>query len=101
MSDYIIHNIKLSVNSQLELDFDELVEKDKPVDRFPNYYLGKIIGGKGRAAALRRKEKLHLPERHDSKRLQQQSHLQAARRQVERQGQHTHPETLGRVAAPA
>ena len=47
MSDYIIHNIKLSVNSQLELDFDELVEKDKPVDRFPNYYLGKIIGGKG------------------------------------------------------
>ena len=54
MSDYIIHNIKLSVNSQLELDFDELVEKDKPVDRFPNYYLGKIIGGKGNELLLNR-----------------------------------------------
>lgn len=54
MSDYIIHNIKLSVDSQLELDFDELVEKDKPVDRFPNYYLGKIIGGKGNELLLNR-----------------------------------------------
>ena len=50
MSDYIIHNIKLSVVQQF--DFDELVEKDKPVDRFPNYYLGRIIGGKGSELSL-------------------------------------------------
>lgn len=52
MSDYIIHNIRLSVVPLL--DFDELVEKDKPVDRFPNYYLGKIIGGKGSELNLNR-----------------------------------------------
>ena len=52
MSDYIIHNIKLLVVPQL--DFDNLVEKDKPVGRFPNYYLGKIIGGKGNELTLKR-----------------------------------------------
>ena len=52
MSDYIIHNIKLSVVPHF--DFDEIVEKDKPLDRFPNYYLGIIIGGKGNELLLNR-----------------------------------------------
>ena len=45
MSDYIIHNIGLTVSPQLDLF--GLVEQDKPVDKYPNYYLGKIIGGVG------------------------------------------------------
>lgn len=52
MSDYIIHNIKLSVVPKF--DFDKLVEMDKPVDKFPNYYLDKIIGGKGNELLLNR-----------------------------------------------
>ena len=35
MSDYIIHNIGLTVSSQLRLFSDE--EPDKPVNQFPNY----------------------------------------------------------------
>lgn len=45
MSEYIIHNIGLTVVPQF--DFDENEEKDKPVSLFPNFYLGKIIGKKG------------------------------------------------------
>lgn len=44
MSEYIIHNIGLTVVPQF--DFDENEEKDKPVSLFPNFYLGKIIGKK-------------------------------------------------------
>ena len=53
MSDYIIHNIGLTV-SQLALDLFELVEADKPADKFPHYYLGKIIGGTGNELELNR-----------------------------------------------
>ncbi len=43
MSDYIIHNIGLTVSG--ELTFDELLEQDKPANEYPNYYVGKVIGG--------------------------------------------------------
>ena len=63
MSDYIIHNIDLAVSPLL--DFDELVEPDKPVAKFPNYYLGKIIGDKGNELKLNRTRqnggKEHVP----------------------------------------
>ncbi len=63
MSDYIIHNIDLVVSPQL--DFDELVEPDKPVAKYPNYYLGKIIGDKGHELSLNRTRqgggKEHVP----------------------------------------
>ncbi len=52
MSDYIIHNIDLTVNPRL--DFYNLEEADKPVITFPNYYLGKIIGEKGKELQLKR-----------------------------------------------
>lgn len=50
MSDYIIHNIGLTVFPQL--DFNQLEEAGKPVKDFPNYYLGKIIGGTGDELSL-------------------------------------------------
>lgn len=52
MSEYIIHNIDLVVTPQL--DFDELVEQDKPVASFPHYYISKLIGGKGNELSLNR-----------------------------------------------
>lgn len=52
MSDYIIHNIDLTVSQ--ELYFNELEESGKPIAKFPNYYLGKIIGGKGNELSLNR-----------------------------------------------
>ena len=52
MSDYIIHNIGITVTPQL--DFDQFVESEKPVDKYPNYYLGKIIGGRGKELDLNR-----------------------------------------------
>lgn len=52
MSDYILHNIGLTVSPQLDLF--QLLEPDKPVDKYPNYYLGKIIGGKGHELELNR-----------------------------------------------
>ena len=52
MSDYILHNIGLTVSPQF--DFDQLLEPDKPVEKYPNYYLGQIIGGKGRELELKR-----------------------------------------------
>jgi len=52
MSDYIIHNIDLVVNPKL--DFDNLEDQDKPVSKFPNYYLGKVIGEKGSEMQLNR-----------------------------------------------
>lgn len=52
MSEYIIHNIGLTVSPPLDLF--GLVEVDKPVDKFPNYYLGKIIGGVGNELELNR-----------------------------------------------
>jgi hypothetical protein len=63
MSDYIIHNIGLTVTPKLDLY--ELVEQDKPVNKFPNYYLGKIIGGVGNQLDLNRTRqnggKEHVP----------------------------------------
>lgn len=52
MSEYIIHNIGLTVVPQF--DFDENEEKDKPVSLFPNFYLGKIIGKKGSELSINR-----------------------------------------------
>lgn len=52
MSEYIIHNIKLGVDPRF--DFKELEEKDKPVSIYPNYYLGRIIGGTGNVLELKR-----------------------------------------------
>ena len=52
MSEYVIHNISLEVTLQLNLFNEE--ENDKPVSRFPNYYLGKIIGDIGNVLDLKR-----------------------------------------------
>ena len=52
MSDYIIHNIGITVIPQF--DFEENVEKDKPVSLFPNYYLGIVIGDKGSELSINR-----------------------------------------------
>ena len=52
MSDYILHNISLTVSPQLDLF--QLLEPDKPVEKYPNYYLGKIIGSKGHELELNR-----------------------------------------------
>ena len=63
MSDYIIHNIGLTVSPQLDLF--GLVEEDKAVDKYPNYYLGKIIGDVGNELDLNRTRqgdgKEHVP----------------------------------------
>lgn len=63
MGDYIIHNIGLTVSPQRDLF--EPVEQDKPVAKFPNYYLGKIIGGVGNELDLTRTRqgdgKEHVP----------------------------------------
>lgn len=52
MSEYIIHNIHLEVS--LLLDLDGIQEADKPVNKFPNYYLGKYIGGRGNELNMNR-----------------------------------------------
>lgn len=52
MSEYIIHNIGLSVSSQLRFFSDE--EPDKPVNKYPNFYIGKSIGGIGNQLNLYR-----------------------------------------------
>ncbi len=63
MSEYVMHNIGLTVTPQL--DFFELVEQDKPVGKCPNYYLGKIIGDIGNELDLSRirqgDSKEHVP----------------------------------------
>ncbi len=65
MSDYVIHNIGLTVSPQL--DFNHLVEAMKPVAECPNYYLGKIIGGTGNELPLNRTRRgggeEHVPNR--------------------------------------
>ena len=55
MSDYIIHNIKLNVTPKF--DFDKLLEQEKPADKYPNYYVGKVIGGRGKELSLKRTRK--------------------------------------------
>lgn len=52
MSDYILHNIGLTVSPQLDLY--QFLDPDKPVEKYPNYYLGKIIGVKGRELDINR-----------------------------------------------
>lgn len=63
MSDYIIHNIGLTVSQQLYFFSPE--EEGKPVNKYPNYYLGKIIGGVGNELDLNRTRqgdgKEHVP----------------------------------------
>lgn len=65
MSDYIIHNIDLVVSPRL--DFNGLSEPDKPVDKYPNYYLGKVIGCKGNEMNMfrprRGEAEEHVPNR--------------------------------------
>lgn len=55
MSDYIIHNICFNVSPKFDLD--GLLEQDKPVDKYPNFYVGKAIGGKGKELNLKRTRK--------------------------------------------
>ena len=50
MSDYIIHNIIFDVKPKL--DFEEAEERDKPIKKYPNYYLGKVIGKRGQELNL-------------------------------------------------
>ena len=45
MSDYIIYNIDLTVMPRRSYGY--LFEPDKPVEKFPNYYLGKVLGTTG------------------------------------------------------
>ncbi len=45
MNDYIIHNIGFTVDKKL--DFDGILEPDKPIEKYPNYYFGKLIGNMG------------------------------------------------------
>lgn len=45
MSCYIIHNIDITVKRQL--DFDGFEEIDKPTDKYPNYYINKLMGAMG------------------------------------------------------
>ena len=52
MSDYIIHNIGLTVSPRLDLH--QFLEPDKPVEKYPNYYLGKVIGSIGNELELNR-----------------------------------------------
>lgn len=55
MSDYIIHNITFDVKRKL--DFEEAEERDKPIEKYPNYYLGKVIGKRGQELTLYRKRR--------------------------------------------
>jgi len=65
MSDYIIHNIDLVVSPRF--DFNGMLEDDKPVAKYPNYYLGKVIGNKGNELNMfrprRGEAEEHVPNR--------------------------------------
>lgn len=52
MSDYIIHNIDLPVTPQCDFNHEE--DSDKPVAKYPNHYLGKVIGEKGNVLRIYR-----------------------------------------------
>jgi hypothetical protein len=52
MSNFILHNINLAVTPLC--DFDQLIDPDKPVDKYPSYYLGKLFGKKGNELELDR-----------------------------------------------
>ena len=55
MSEYIIHNVIFDVNRKLDFNGDE--EQEKPIDKYPNHYLGKIIGKRGQELSLYRKRR--------------------------------------------
>lgn len=55
MSDYIIHNITFDVNPKF--DFEEAEKRDKPIDKYPNYYLGKVIGKRGQELTMYRRRR--------------------------------------------
>lgn len=61
MADYIVHNIDLSVTSLIRTS--PLIESDKPVENCPNYYIGKVLGGKGNELPLFRKRSGGLEDR--------------------------------------
>lgn len=52
MSNYILHSINFTVTPFC--NFDQLQESDKPVSKYPNYYLGKFIGKTGNELELGR-----------------------------------------------
>ena len=60
MSDYIIHNIIFDVRRKL--DFEKAEEPDRPVDKYPNYYMGKVIGKRGQELTLYRKRRGNVEE---------------------------------------
>lgn len=55
MSDYIIHNIIFDVKRKL--DFEKAEKRGKPVENYPNYYLGKVIGKRGQEFSMYRKRR--------------------------------------------
>lgn len=55
MAEYIVHNIDLSVVNLIRTSSIE--ESDKPVEKYPNYYVGKILGGRGNELPLFRKRR--------------------------------------------
>ncbi len=64
MSDFIIHNI--TINYKGDIDFGQKIEKDKPIQQYPYYYLSKLIGERGNELPLKRQrqgqsEKEHVP----------------------------------------
>ena len=61
MAEYIVHNIDLSVAPLIRTS--PLIESDKPVDNCPNYYIGKVLGGKGNELPLFRKRSGGLEDR--------------------------------------
>lgn len=52
MSEYIIYNIEIDVTPKL--DFNNDINSDKPIEKYPNYYIGKAIGEKGSKLYLTR-----------------------------------------------
>lgn len=56
MSEFIIHNVLFDVANRM-CDFNGDEEKEKPVYEYPNHYLGKVIGEKGKELTLYRKRR--------------------------------------------
>lgn len=56
MSEFIIHNVLFDVTNRM-CDFNGDEEKEKPVYEYPNHYLGKVIGEKGKELTLYRKRR--------------------------------------------
>lgn len=55
MSDYVMCNIGLTIQRQKKLFTEE--DPGKPIEEFPEYYFGKLVGNAGRKLPLRRQRK--------------------------------------------